>query len=77
LSIEIRNSLYENHTIVAKPRQEPEPKCRESVILQFDPLSRTQPPKEGELTNDVSDHHVIGQFSKISVFIGQFSCCQI
>jgi hypothetical protein len=55
LSIEIRNSLYENHTIVAKPRQEPEPKCRESVILQFDPLSRTQPPKEGELTNDVSD----------------------
>jgi Arf-GAP/Rho-GAP domain/ANK repeat/PH domain-containing protein 1 len=48
LSIEIRNSLYENHTIVAKPRQEPEPKCRESVILQFDPLSRTQPPKEEE-----------------------------
>ncbi|EFA00372.1 arf-GAP with Rho-GAP domain, ANK repeat and PH domain-containing protein 1 [Tribolium castaneum] len=35
-STEVRNSLYENHTIAA--RVQAEKKCRESVIMQFDPL---------------------------------------
>lgn len=47
-STEIRNSLYENHEVVTKMQEQQKNfKCRESVILQFDPL-RTQTPVGGK-----------------------------
>lgn len=37
LNVDVRNSIYENH-VISVQKEEVAPKCRESVILQFDPL---------------------------------------